>query len=140
MDREKLIEYNEILKRRALTNTEWDEIKEIIERNRNNQSFILEELCPLVAVRFNGGQSSYELFLKIMCKVLNDDPKHILIGNGIIARVEKNELGDGGGAYIAFVMGDVIIGAMSAIEEYTEFINDRLVFNEIRDQILRNFL
>lgn len=140
MGREKLIEYNEILKRRSLTSIEWDEIKDIVEKNKNDQSFILDEICPLIAVKFNGGQSSYKLFVKIMCKVLNDDPKHILIRKGIIARNENHELGDGSGAYIAFVMGDMVIGAMSVVEEYTKFIDEKLVFSEIRDQILRNFL
>lgn len=140
MDREKLIKYNETLKRRALTNDEWDEIKDIIDRNSDNQSFILNEICPLIAVKFNGGSSSYELFLKIMCKVLNSDPSHTLEREGLVARTEKGDLGDGGGAFIVFDMGGQMIGAMSALEEYTKFMDDKLIFNEIRDQILRHFL
>lgn len=140
MDREKLINYNETLKHRALTNDEWDDIKAIISRNKDNQSFNLDALCPLIAVKFNGGQKSYELFVKTVCKVLNDDPKHILLRHGIIARAQSGDLGDGSGSYIAFVVNEMVIGAMSVLEEYSKFINETMAFNDIRDEILRTFL
>lgn len=122
ISKEKMKEYNEALKTRPLTKEEWDDVTEYVESKGDEFIDTMSAEYPLLSIKYQKGGMGYKMFLKIICKLLNEDP--VFAGRRYNASVVEKEFGDGSGMYMEITMSGARIAAMSALEDYFTICED----------------
>lgn len=111
---------NEKLKSSRLSDAEWAAVDAFVSENDSDYvSNVMGVKYPFLAMKYKKSKSGYGLFLSIVASELNKNPD--MIHHGFVAKMEKNEEGDGSGHVLTIRKNGHLFTKASLIEEYLSF-------------------